>query len=134
VIRDHRASGEVAIITTGDVLDVDAAGLAWSPLVASLTPMRQGLIYMHDRRRGSLYGRQSWHAGQIRTRRRRMKRLIGVTALATLGLSYSAHAAVEQDPVEEPVAVVEPEVVVWTGDSKDHVGYGPVVGVVEVVR
>jgi hypothetical protein len=25
VIRDHRASGEVAIITTGDVLDVDAA-------------------------------------------------------------------------------------------------------------
>jgi hypothetical protein len=32
------------------------------------------------------------------------------------------------------VGVVEPEVVVWTGDSKDHVGYGPVVGVVEVVR
>ena len=60
-----------------------------------------------------------------------MKRLIGVTALATLGLSYSAQAAVEPDPVEEPVAVVEPEVVVWTGDSKDHIGYGPVVAVVE---
>ena len=29
------------------------------------------------------------------------------------------------------VAVVEPEVVVWTGDSKDHIGYGPVVAVVE---
>jgi hypothetical protein len=59
-----------------------------------------------------------------------MKRLIGVTAFATLGLSYSAQAAVEPDPVEEPVAVVEPEVV-STGDSKDHIGYGPVVAVVE---
>jgi hypothetical protein len=56
-----------------------------------------------------------------------MKRLIGATALATLGLSYSAQAAVEPDPVEEPEVVVEPAVVVWTGDAKDHIGYGPVV-------
>ena len=61
-----------------------------------------------------------------------MKRLIGVTALATLGLSYSAQAVAEPDP--EPVPVLEPEVVVWTGDSKDHAGYGPVVVVVELVR
>jgi hypothetical protein len=62
-----------------------------------------------------------------------MKRLIGATALATLGLSYSAQAAVEPEPVGEAEVDVEPEVVVWTGDSKDHIGYGPVV-VVEVVR
>jgi hypothetical protein len=56
-----------------------------------------------------------------------MKRLIGATALAILGLSYSAQAAVEPDPVEEPVAAVEPEIVVWTGDVKDHIDYGAVV-------
>jgi hypothetical protein len=56
-----------------------------------------------------------------------MKRLIGATALAILGLSYSAQAVVEPDPVEEPVAVVEPEIVVWVGDVKDHVGYGEIV-------
>jgi hypothetical protein len=56
-----------------------------------------------------------------------MKRLIGATALAILGLSYSAQAAVEPDPVEEPVAAVEPEIVVWTGDVKDHIDYGEVV-------
>lgn len=56
-----------------------------------------------------------------------MKRLIGISALATLGLSYSAQAAVDPDPVVEPVVDVEPEVVVWTGDVKDHIGYGPVV-------
>ena len=56
-----------------------------------------------------------------------MKRLIGVSALATMGLSYSAQAAVEP----EPVAVVEPEVDAWTGDSKDHIGYGPAVAAVE---
>ena len=56
-----------------------------------------------------------------------MKRLIGATTLAILGLSHSAQAAVDPDPVEEPVAVVQPEIVVWTGDVKDHIGYGPVV-------
>jgi hypothetical protein len=60
-----------------------------------------------------------------------MKRLIGATALATLGLSYSAQAAVEPEPGGEAEVDVEPEVVVWTGDSKDHIGYGPVVVVVE---
>ena len=62
-----------------------------------------------------------------------MKRLIGITALATLGLSYSVQAAVEPDPVEEPVPVVEPELEVWTGDTKDHIGYGPVVEVAVIV-
>ena len=57
-----------------------------------------------------------------------MKRLIGAAALAILGLSHSAQAAVEPDPVEAPAVVdVESEIVVWTGDAKDHIGYGPAV-------
>ena len=55
-----------------------------------------------------------------------MKRLVGTATLAILGLSSSAQAAVDPDPVEEPEIVdVEPEVV-WTGDVKDHIGYGQI--------
>ncbi|HET9667843.1 MAG TPA: hypothetical protein VFP09_13840 [Desertimonas sp.] len=55
-----------------------------------------------------------------------MKCLVGTATLAILGISSSAQAAVDPDPVEEPEIVdVAPEVV-WTGDVKDHIGYGQI--------
>jgi hypothetical protein len=82
-----------------------------------------------------------------------MKRLIGVAALATVVLSYSAQAkgvVPEPEPIPEAEATgifpgmdakdhpgyggVTPDpgyvygpTLVWTGDAKDHPGYGAVI-------